>query len=244
VAKKTRSYFFIVLSLLITIACNLPFSADSSVNTRTPQTPVNATEVAQTVIAGLTIPASTLSPTAGATRTQEPPVAAPTNSPTITLTPIPCNHAAFLADVTIPDGTEIQTNTGFTKTWRLQNTGSCTWTSGYHVVFDSGDRMNAPDSVAVTSGTVPSGSSVEVSVPLKAPASAGTYRGYFRLRSPDGVVFGVGGGAAFYTEIVAVAPGEDEAPDLAPPVAGQPDLKITDITFSPYPLLKKGRLLL
>lgn len=244
-AKRSPWILFVLLFFVISISCNMPFADDTKDGTGTPATPINATDIAQTVIAEMNSPTLTVQgqPTAEdvATRTPQPP---PTNTstqiPTATLTQKPCNQAAFLADVTIPDGSEIQTSTNFTKTWRLQNTGSCTWTSGYLVVYQSGDRMGAPDAVAVTGGTVPNGGSVDVSVALTAPASAGTYRGYFKLRSPEGVVFGVGGGAAFYVEIAAVAPAAVEPPALPPAVVAEPDLKITDITFSPYPP-KKGQ---
>ncbi|MEI8131968.1 MAG: NBR1-Ig-like domain-containing protein [Leptolinea sp.] len=251
VASRMKFWLFLVtLCILVSLSCNLPFADEEISATRTPIPPVNATEIAQTVIAGLTVPVITLTntippePPSAVTRTPSQTAEPPTVTPTLTLTTRPCNQATFLADVNIADGTEIQTNTNFTKTWRLQNNGSCTWTSGYHVIFDTGDRMNAPDAVAVTGGTIPYGGSVEVSVALKAPGAAGTYKGNFRLRSPDGVVFGIGGGVPFYVQIVAVAPGADpvveEPPVLPPPVAGKPDLIITDITFDP-PILKKGQ---
>jgi len=244
--KKNAWLFLFGLCFLASLSCNLPFTAAQTTPTMTLITPVNATEVAQTVIAGLTSPVITRTntsspePVSVTTRTPSQTSEPPTITPTLTLTTRPCNLASFLADVNIADGTEIQTNTNFTKTWRLQNNGSCSWTSGYHVIFDSGDRMNAPDAVAVTGGTVPYGGSVEVSVALKAPGSAGTYKGNFRLRSPEGVVFGIGGGRPFYVQIVAVAPVVEEPPVLPPPVVGQPDLIITDITFDP-PVLKKGQ---
>ncbi|NMB54104.1 MAG: hypothetical protein GYA15_05335 [Leptolinea sp.] len=225
--------------LVISISCNLPFTISPVEPSRTPAAPLNATEIAQTVIAQMTNPTSATRATEPApavnTHTPRPtmaentPTLPPTASPTITLTQRPCNQAAFLADVTIADGSEIQTGTGFTKTWRLQNNGSCTWTSGYHVVFVNGDRMGAPDEVPVTSGTVSYGSSVEASVFLKAPSEPGTYRGNFKLRSPEGELFGVGSGVPFYVEIVAVAP-EEEA---EPAAAGKPDLIILKITLNP-----------
>jgi hypothetical protein len=237
---RSRAWLLVVM-FFVSLSCNMPFIAASNDLAKTPPTPINATDVAQTVIAGLTKPALTLTntvpppPGITSTNTLTPLPEPATITPTPTLTQRPCNQAVFMADVTIPDGSEIQTNNNFTKTWRLQNAGSCPWTSGYHVVYVSGDRMNAPDAVAVTGGSIPYGGSVDVSVPLKAPGSAGTYRGDFRLRSPDGVVFGVGGGASFYVQIVAVAPIVEEPPVLPPPVVAQPDLKISDITFIPYP---------
>lgn len=129
-----------------------------------------------------------------------------TGTSTVTLTPQPCDAAAFVKDVTYPDGAEVFTGASFTKTWRLKNVGTCTWTSGYKLIFDSGDRMSAPDSVTLTGGTVPPGATVDVSVDLKAPGEEGTYQGYFRIRNPSGVVFGIGPAAsgAFWVKIKAV----------------------------------------
>jgi hypothetical protein len=109
--------------------------------------------------------------------------------------------------VTIADDSSVFTGAEFTKTWRLRNSGTCTWTSGYQLVFDHGDRMSAPDAVMVTSGSVPPGSTVDVSVTLKAPSDAGTYQGYFKLRNPSGVLFGIGADdqTAFWVKIKAEA---------------------------------------
>jgi hypothetical protein len=144
-------------------------------------------------------PSETVTATASLTLT-------PTGTSTITLTPQPCDAAAFVKDVTYPDGAEVFGGAAFTKTWRLKNVGTCTWTSGYKLIFDSGDRMSAPDSVTLTGGTVPPGAAVDVSVDLKAPSEEGTYQGYFKIRNPSGVVFGIGPAAsgAFWVKIKAV----------------------------------------
>jgi hypothetical protein len=130
----------------------------------------------------------------------------------------------FVADVTIPDGTVLNTNQAFTETWRLKNVGTCTWTSGYKLVFDGGDRMSAPDYVTLTSGTVSPGSTVDISVDLKAPADTGTYQGNYRLKEPGGVLFGIGASASgyFWVKIKAVS-----AASL------KPDLVVKSITLDP-----------
>ena len=47
-----------------------------------------------------------------------------------------CDQAAFIRDVTVPDGSPFAPGETFTKTWRLQNTGTCTWTtSNYTLVY-------------------------------------------------------------------------------------------------------------
>ena len=50
-------------------------------------------------------------------------------------------------DVTIPDDTVIPAGQSFVKTWKLVNTGTCTWTTAYSATFFYGDRMGAPESV-------------------------------------------------------------------------------------------------
>ncbi|MBS3919496.1 MAG: hypothetical protein KG012_11480 [Deltaproteobacteria bacterium] len=103
--------------------------------------------------------------------------------------PPPCTDGAqFVADVTIPDGTQMQPNQGFTKTWKLRNTGGCTWGSGYSLVFVGGSQMGAPGSVSVPS-VAPNGTA-DISVPMIAPSSAGAYQGNWQMRNPKGQTFG------------------------------------------------------
>jgi hypothetical protein len=149
-------------------------------------------------------PSRTKTPTATKTPTS-------TLTPTPTLTPVPCNWAQFIADVNYPDDSEMGPSDHFTKTWRLKNIGSCTWTSGYSLVFDSGDRMGAPDSQQLTAGTVAPGATVDVSVDLLTPDEPGTYQGFFKLRASDSSVFGIGADAngAFWVRIMVVEPAVD-----------------------------------
>jgi hypothetical protein len=138
--------------------------------------------------------------------TEEPPTPTKTLTPTVTNTTIPCDRAAFVTDVTVPDGEEFEPNENFTKTWRLKNDGSCTWTSSYALIFDSGDSMGGPASKQLTSGTVAPGATMDVSVDLTAPSSPGTYKGYWKLRNGSGVNFGIGAGGTnpFWVEIKVV----------------------------------------
>jgi hypothetical protein len=145
--------------------------------------------------------------------TEEPsPTPKPTFTPLPTATEIPCDRAAFVTDVTVPDGSDYSPGDVFTKTWRLKNTGTCAWTSGYDLVFVSGDQMGAPAAVQLTSGTVGTNQNLDVSVQLTAPGSEGGYKGYFKLRNPQGVIFGIGatGSVAFYVEIEVLGPPEPD----------------------------------
>lgn len=129
------------------------------------------------------------------TATQVPPTAT-TVPPTGTAaaassTPVPCNWAYFITDVTIPDGEEIEAGTSFTKTWRLKNIGSCTWNTGYDLIFVSGNAMSSPATVDFP-GKVEPGESIDLSIKLTAPEDEGEYKGNWKLRSDNGVVFGLG----------------------------------------------------
>lgn len=207
-----NKFILAVLALLIsTLACNLP--GGSVTPTATQIGPDAAfTLAAQTVEAELTRVAlsqpATQTVIPGAATATLPPIVSNTSTPIPLVSPtntqIPCNLASFVQDVTIPDGSNIVTNSTFTKTWRLKNVGSCTWTSSYSLVFDRGDKMSGPDAQPI-SGSVAPGQTVDISVSLTAPASAGSYRGYWRLRDGAGVLFGLATGS-FWVDIKAVAP--------------------------------------
>jgi hypothetical protein len=143
--------------------------------------------------------------------------AAAQNTPTsipATATPIPatstpvatavsyCDWVAFVKDVTIPDGAQLSAGEVFTKVWRLQNRGTCTWTPDYMLVYTSGDQMGSTTAVRLPDNVAP-GQTVDVSVTLTAPASAGYHISYWMLRNPSGALFGSGNKAneAFYVEI-------------------------------------------
>jgi len=150
------------------------------------------------------IPANTDLPAVPTYTGTNPPPPAATFTPTVTATPVPCNWVQFISDVTIADNWETSPADHFTKTWRLKNIGSCTWTSGYSLVFDHGDQMSAPASQQLTAGTVAPGATIDVSVNLLSPATPGTYQGYFKLRASDATIFGIGPAAdgAFWVKIV------------------------------------------
>jgi hypothetical protein len=101
------------------------------------------------------------------------------------------NRIEFVADVTIPDGTVVISGQKFTKTVRLKNIGTCTWTEDYALAFFSGEDMNGPHRVGFSS-EVPPGQTVDMAVDLQAPLTPGSYRSYWMLMDPSGAVFGVG----------------------------------------------------
>jgi hypothetical protein len=140
------------------------------------------------------------------TATPPPPTVTPvppTNTPPPTATAVSyCDWVTFVKDVSIPDGTKLSAGDTFTKTWRLTNRGTCTWTPDYMLVFVSGDAMGGTTSVRLP-GYVSPGQSLDVSVTLTAPNRRGPHIGYWMLRNTSGLVFGFGESAnqAFYVDI-------------------------------------------
>jgi hypothetical protein len=190
--------------ILVIQACNMPGAGSPTNVVDAVSTSVALTAAAQLTNSPVvpTVPVPTIGP---ATATNTPPPS-PTTAPTATS--IPCNRVEFVSDTNYPDNTNVLAGASFTKTWRLKNTGSCTWTTGYQVVFDKGDRMSAPDAVAVTTGSIAPGNTVDVSVNLVAPTTPGTFRGNYLLRAPDGARFGIGAGGSgnFWVQIIVPSP--------------------------------------
>ncbi|HKY55220.1 MAG TPA: NBR1-Ig-like domain-containing protein, partial [Anaerolineales bacterium] len=114
------------------------------------------------------------------TATHTPVLPQPTNPPDCT------NSASFVTDVTIPDNSDVIGNTIFTKTWRVRNTGTCVWGSGYTLTHYSDEQMSAP--AAVPLDVTQPGEEVDISVDLQAPNSVGTHRGNFVIKNPAGLI--------------------------------------------------------
>ena len=207
--KSNRSRFwssFLLLLLLLALglnACNMPRRGAT-----TPVTgaPAIYTAAAQTVQAQLTqvnqppgatftgtTPQPPLQTTAPASvdRATSPAPDATTPAPGETET-ANCNQARFVKDVSVPDNTEFSPDQSFEKTWRLENSGVCAWTTGYSLVFTGGDALDAPASVPLPDTPVQPGDTVDVTVPMKAPNTSGSYLGEWKLRTPDNAIFGVG----------------------------------------------------
>lgn len=215
-----RVLFMLIIASLLLSACNLPTSkttepsADANLQLTVAAQTVSAliTERAQLTAAAVTqlpataVPTTAIPPTLAPTAVNTLPM--PTSTPippmpTSTRIPSPCNRGEFVADITIPDNTAIKPGANFTKTWRLSNTGSCIWTTGYKAIFDTGNAMGAPASVALTKDIRP-GDVVDISVDMVAPATGGTYQGNWKLQDKDGNKFGLGDAASepFWVKIL------------------------------------------
>jgi hypothetical protein len=67
--------------------------------------------------------------------------------------------------------------------------GACTWNTGYRLAFYSGNSLNAPAYVYLPYSVAPGGT-VDVTVPMQAPASYGIYTGYWGLYTDANYIFG------------------------------------------------------
>ena len=114
--------------------------------------------------------------------------------PTPTTSSIPCDWLEFISNVTVPDGKVYLPGAQFTKTWRVRNIGSCTWTRDYDLVFVGGDQMDGYAVIPLI-GDFPPGTLVDLSVSLTAPTSDGIHTGYWQLRNSGHVPFGGGDNA-------------------------------------------------
>jgi photosystem II stability/assembly factor-like uncharacterized protein len=113
-----------------------------------------------------------------------------------------CDQAQFVSDITVPDGAAFVPGAAFTKTWRFTNAGTCTWTTSYKILQVGGDAMSAPASVKVPV-SVPPGQMLDISVNLKAPATAGHFKGLWKFANASNVQFGIGDSVtdAFWVDI-------------------------------------------
>ena len=163
-------------SLVITLAICL-----ASCKSGTPTIPASSVPTdtpLPTVVARVTTP-PTHTPVP-ATPTFTPSPSAPTASPTPTCT----TSAAFIADVTVPDGSVLAPNMSFVKTWRIRNAGTCDWGPGLTLAFVGGTQLGGPAVVAFPA--TDAGATRDISLNLKAPTTAGTYEGKWHLRGPEG----------------------------------------------------------
>lgn len=195
--KNLKTWLVLALCLGLS-ACNLP-SGDSSASDVTAQ----QTSVAQTVAVLQTQLAVNETPSAPQIATNTPGTEPTTPTltatiqpptPTITFTPAPTFRISKVVDVNYPDDTLVKPNTEFTKTWRITNGGTGTWTPGFKLVFISGDAMGGPASVAIGQTVLP-GNSLDVSVKLKSPGTTKTYQGKWMLQTDTGTTFGLGANA-------------------------------------------------
>jgi hypothetical protein len=113
------------------------------------------------------------------------------SQPTATTAPVSaagCTDSALYVSDDGKDGTAYLPGATFKKTWKLRNTGTCTWDSNYMIYYVSGSTMTQqPAYLLVPQGVqVAPGADIDVSVDMAAPSTAGDHRADWELRNPSG----------------------------------------------------------
>ncbi|NIV33667.1 MAG: transporter substrate-binding domain-containing protein, partial [Anaerolineae bacterium] len=116
------------------------------------------------------------------------PTAAPTSSPGPTPTCV--DGLALVQHLT--QETEVKPGQSFTKGWRVVNTGTCTWSTDYRLVFVHGSSPEASMGGKPTALTRPvaPGETYDMQVDLVAPLKPGTYYAYWQMQNRQGKAFG------------------------------------------------------
>jgi len=256
-----RAILLLSICIFSLTGCDLISSGDEEIS---PEQALTA--VFQTVEAALSLtPQATNTNTATATATATTtvtltPSPSLTNSPTVVVASSGedtggqasggCDNATFVSDVSVPDNTQFAPGTTYTKTWRLRNSGTCSWTSAYGVFYTGGTQMSgvSPQIFGHLDSsdpkTIAPGKTLDIVVELTAPQTAGTYTGYWQMQNAAGASFG----DQFYVQIVVTG---DAVETMTPTVtatgptptasatsaggSGKPDLRITRIQFDPSP---------
>jgi hypothetical protein len=183
---KKQTYFIALLTAgLYLISC--------AKNVATPSTNVDVNAIQTEAVSTF---ASSLTETAAAS-----PTAVFTLTPSITETlaitgtaetPLPqntCYNLLFIKDVTIPDGTFMEDNEVFTKTWQVQNNGDCAWAPGFSFSHVGGETLRGKTFVLIE--PIPVGAKREISIEMIAPAGLnGLVQSSWRMADASGAFFG------------------------------------------------------
>lgn len=181
-----KMFAVVIVTALLISACGASQPPESAISTA----------VAQTVQAGQAVTATanppTLTPQVPTLDTALTPPTTPTGAPTLVSAPPDPNCAkASLISENPPDETILTPGQYFWKTWTLQNTGTCTWTTAYQLVFWDGDRLGSSLSYPLPDDVSP-GETTDITIYLQAPDTGGTFTGSWRIKTPWESNFGVG----------------------------------------------------
>ncbi|MEO8355654.1 MAG: NBR1-Ig-like domain-containing protein [Chloroflexota bacterium] len=205
---RIKSTFVILIITLLIAACG-----PSGTTTAEPTTDIAAvrTSAASTVVSQFTLTAAAFTVTpAPATNTSAPDVTA-----TITTQPVAqvtnaegtvvtlCDKYAWevaTVDVNVPDNTVMSPGQDFVKTWKIKNTGACTWGAGYELVFSYGEEMDGEPQPL--SAAIAPGQEVDVSVQFTAPDLAGSYFSFWTLQNDKDIPFLGNDNKALYVQIL------------------------------------------
>jgi uncharacterized protein YkwD len=188
-----KIFFSLLLAILTTVSCSPTITQTiAPADTITPTT-YNTSPTLSSSVAVIpqqptftSQPQSTPTPQLQSTPTPQQSVliSQPQSTPTQQSQSNCTDSASFVADVTLPDNTNISQGTTFLKTWRIRNAGTCTWNENYSMVFVNGNQMNSIASIPFK--VTPPGATLDISVNLVAPSADGAYTGNYELHNDSG----------------------------------------------------------
>lgn len=125
----------------------------------------------------------------GSILTPPPIIATPVEPPPVQPTAPACvNGMRFVADLNLQDNNmqsppPVSPGQAFSKGWRIQNSGTCAWTTAYRLVFVSGNVPGASMGGQPTpvQGAVSPGGQYDIFVNLVAPLAPGVYQGVWQM---------------------------------------------------------------
>lgn len=147
---------------------------------------------------------------------------------------------AYVADLNLDDrnmtAPPVMTpGQGFTKSWRVRNSGTCAWDADFMLLYVNGNRGEAgmgsqPQAVG---RSVAPGETVDLSMPLTAPNAYGTFQAFFQMRDSTGKLFGEVIWAGI--QVPDPNPPPTPTPVPAPPAANQmnPNLRADSTWVNP-----------
>lgn len=141
-------------------------------------------------------PQPVVQPTATAANTSIPIQILPTPTPQCE------DNLSFVADVTVPDGTEVIAGSQVDKRWQVANSGSCNWDQRYTIRYIAGDVLGAQPEYVLYPAR--SGTQATLRILFTAPLEAGSYRSAWQAYSSDETPFG----DPIFMEIEVVPAGE------------------------------------
>ena len=208
----------VLIGLLLLAGCNYPTAEEDSGAKETSVAQTVAAEVEDTTPVPVektkTVPTPTgtkeKEPEEGEQATETP---EPTKDPEEEVELGEGDLAEFIADVTIPDYSEIAVGDDITKTWRVKNAGSTTWTTSYVLEFEKGEKLGASTQIPLAEEVAP-GELVDISIDFRVPAATGEYSSYWILKNEENQRVGIGDeGNSLSLYMVILAVKEDEAGD-------------------------------
>lgn len=162
--------------------------------------------VAELVMQYLTIaPEDVIVPPTPAPPTQTPvptdtPIPTPTTTPvppTLTPTPPCIDGMSYVQDINLDDQgmtapPALAPSQGFTKGWRVQNSGTCAWAPAFSLIYIGGNTAASQmgGQPVVVGQSIPVNGFHDFQVNLIAPVEPGIYQGFWQMRNADGVPFG------------------------------------------------------